>query len=49
MKPKKQSTRLIKVECPCCGYVARVTRKWLKEGRPKCPKGETMLAVWPEE
>lgn len=41
---KKQSTRLGKVECRACGYVARVTRKWLDEaGAPICPcSGEQM-------
>lgn len=35
---KKQSTRLIKCECPECGYVCRTTRKWLEEvGAPWCP------------
>lgn len=35
---KKQSTRLIKVQCPKCDYIARVTRKWLDEaGAPICP------------
>ena len=34
----KQTTRLLKVQCPECGYVARVTRKWLDEvGGPLCP------------
>lgn len=34
----KQSTRLVKVECAECGYVARVTRKWLDAaGAPICP------------
>lgn len=34
---KKQTTRLIKVECPC-GYTARVTRKWIEAlGAPLCP------------
>lgn len=34
----KQTTRLLKVQCPECGYVARVTRKWLDEvGAPLCP------------
>lgn len=37
-KEKKQSTRLLKVACPECGYVVRVTRKWLDEaGAPLCP------------
>jgi hypothetical protein len=35
---KKQSTRLLKVECSNCGYVCRVTRKWLDDaGAPICP------------
>lgn len=34
---KKQKTRLLKVECLTCGYVARVTLKWLDEaGAPFC-------------
>lgn len=38
--PKKQSTRMIKVECPECGYVARTTRKWLEDvGAPYCACG----------
>lgn len=33
-----QTTRLIKVSCPECGYVARVARKWLEDvGPPHCP------------
>lgn len=34
---KVQGTRLLKVMCPDCGYVVRVTRKWLDEGYPVCP------------
>lgn len=35
---KKQTTRLVKAECPDCGYNVRVTRKWLEEsGAPLCP------------
>ena len=34
---KKQGTRLIKVECSCCGYTARTTAKWLEHGAPLCP------------
>lgn len=41
--PKTQGTRMIKLECPCCGYVARTTRKWLALGAPSCPSGTTML------
>ena len=35
---KKQGTRMIKCECPDCGYVARTTGKWLSAyGAPLCP------------
>lgn len=36
---KKQSTRMLKVECPTgSGYIARLTQKWLDEyGAPICP------------
>lgn len=35
---KIQTTRLLKCECPECGYVARVTAKWIKDaGAPVCP------------
>jgi hypothetical protein len=34
---KKQTTRLLKAECPECGYIVRVSAKWLKEvGAPHC-------------
>lgn len=39
---KKQTTRLIKVVCPDCGYTVRVTRQWLDEGNPRCPNGDDM-------
>ena len=35
--PKKQTTRQLKVECPECGYIARVSRGWLDTGAPICP------------
>jgi len=36
--PKKQKTRLLKAECDTCGYVVRVTHKWVAEvGAPHCP------------
>ena len=39
-----QTTRLIKVSCPECGYVARVARKWLEDvGPPHCPKHGPMV------
>lgn len=34
---KKQSTRMIKCECPECGYAVRTSQKWLDIGVPKCP------------
>lgn len=34
---KKQTTRLKKCECACCGYTVRVTAKWLDMGAPLCP------------
>jgi peptide subunit release factor 1 (eRF1) len=41
---KRQRGRLLKVECPECGYVARVTRKWLEEaGAPICPTDEVEM------
>lgn len=37
---KKQGARLLKAECGGCGYVIRVTRKWIDEaGLPTCPCG----------
>jgi len=42
---KVQSTRLLKVECPGCGYIARITQKWIDVGCPVCPCGEEMQAV----
>jgi hypothetical protein len=43
--PKPQGTRLLKVECPKCGYVCRVTRTWLDVGVPTCPCGKQMEEV----
>lgn len=37
-RPKKQTTRLLKVECGQCGYTVRLTRKWLDVGPPGCPE-----------
>lgn len=47
-KPKKkQTTRHIKCVCPECGYVARITRKWINAGCPACPCGKGhLLAEW---
>lgn len=41
---KKQGTRLLKVECPECGYIIRTTAKWLEVGTPTCPCGTVMEA-----
>lgn len=43
-KPKDKC-RLLKAECPKCGYVIRVTKKWVEEsGLPTCPcKGKFEL------
>ena len=40
---KKQTTRLIKTECPRCGYTARVARKWLDVGAPICPTDNVQM------
>jgi hypothetical protein len=39
MEKKTQTTRMIKLEAACCGYVVRAARKWLDEGMPSCPCG----------
>jgi hypothetical protein len=33
---KKQSTRMLKLECNDCGYVVRTTQKWVDVGTPSC-------------
>lgn len=40
---KKQTTRMIKLECDCCGYTVRTTQKWIDEGLPSCPRGTMMV------
>jgi len=43
---KKQSTRLLKVGCTCCGYTARVTNKWICDaGTPVCPTDGVPMEV----
>jgi hypothetical protein len=42
VEAKKQSTRLLKIVCPACGYTARTTRQWLDHGLPTCPCGTRM-------
>jgi len=34
---RKQTTRMVKCECPGCGYTVRTTLKWLDLGAPICP------------
>lgn len=42
----KQGTRLLKVECGECGYVARVTAKWIESaGAPICPCNDEAMEV----
>lgn len=39
----KQTTRMLKCECPEHGYIVRTTAKWLDElGAPRCPCGQEM-------
>lgn len=41
---KKQPTRLLKCECMDCGYIARVTAKWVASvGAPICPVDEVQM------
>jgi hypothetical protein len=40
---KKQTTRLLKVLCPVCGYTVRTTRQWLAQGLPTCPCSTEMI------
>jgi SprT-like family len=40
----KQGTRMRRCECPKCGYLVRVARKWLSSaGPPICPTDEITL------
>lgn len=41
-REKKQTTRMLKVECPECGYVVWTTQKWIDEGLPFCPNEHEM-------
>lgn len=41
----KQTTRMLKCECPDCGYLVRTTAKWLEVAVPRCPVDETEMAV----
>jgi hypothetical protein len=40
---RPDTTRMLKVVCPTCGYLARTTRYWLElKGVPLCPDGTPM-------
>lgn len=40
---KKQTTRMLKLEADCCGYVVRTTQKWIEVGLPACPCGNEFV------
>lgn len=40
-----QSTRMIKCECPECGYTVRTTRKWLEVAEPICPVDQSTMTI----
>jgi hypothetical protein len=40
---KTQTTRMLKVVCPECGYQVRTTKKWLEIGTPTCHCGTKMV------
>jgi hypothetical protein len=41
---QRDSTRMLKVVCPTCGYLLRTTRYWLEsKGTPVCPDGTRMV------
>jgi hypothetical protein len=43
---KKAGTRLLKAECPTCGYTIRITRRWICVGLPVCPCDTRMVQSW---
>jgi hypothetical protein len=50
---KPQGTRLLRCACPSCGYIARITQRWIAVGLPVCPCGTSLVPSWhipkPEE
>ncbi|MDQ2079513.1 hypothetical protein RA307_04905 [Xanthobacteraceae bacterium Astr-EGSB] len=41
---ERQATRMLKCECLDCGYIVRVTRKWIDAvGAPHCPRHGEMI------
>lgn len=45
MKKQKQPTRLLKAECPGCGYTIRLSKKWADAGLPDCICGDSFELV----
>jgi hypothetical protein len=41
----KVGSRLVKLECPGCGYVLRATRVWIATGVPVCVCGARFEVV----
>lgn len=50
---KPQGTRLLRCAYPSCGYIARITQRWIAVGLPVCPCGTSLVPSWhlskPEE
>lgn len=44
-KAKKEGTRMLKIQCPACGWTARTTQKGLDAGLPTCHCGEQIESV----
>ena len=42
---KPQSTRMLKLQCGSCGWMARTSRKWIDLGLPTCACGTQMEEV----
>jgi hypothetical protein len=42
----KQGTRMLRCQCTACGYIARVSRRWLDQaGAPICPTDRIAMAT----
>lgn len=46
---KTQSTRMLKLTCPLCGYTLRTSAKWIATGLPVCHDGTEFQAETTEE
>lgn len=46
---KVQSTRMLKLVCPLCGYTLRTSAKWIATGLPVCHDGTQFQAEATEE